>query len=58
MRVKSSTAPKKPANAVTTSDALAAQTAAFLKKGGKIQEIPRGTSGQQNLSYFKRSNAK
>jgi len=58
MRVKRSAAAKKPVVAETTSDALAAQTAAFLKQGGKIQQIPRGKSGQQNISYFKRSSAK
>jgi len=58
MRVKNSAASKKAANAATSSDLLNAQTAAFLKKGGKIQEIERGKSGQQNISYFKRSSAK
>lgn len=58
MRVKSAAAKAKAPNAETSSELLAAQTAAFLKQGGKIQEIPRGTSGQQNISYFKRSSAK
>ncbi len=58
MRVRRSSAPKKAAEAVTTSDALAAQTAAFLKQGGKIQQIPRGKSGQQSISYFRRSSNK
>jgi hypothetical protein len=29
--------------------AIAAQTAAFLSGGGKIQKIPNGVSGQQRL---------
>ena len=38
------------------SSLLAQQTAAFLKEGGNIQEIETGVSGQQNISYFLRSN--
>ena len=31
----------------------AEQTAAFLKKGGKIEEVPRGVSGQPSLAARK-----
>ena len=40
----------KKANAVATDESIALQTAEFLKSGGKIQQIPTGTSGQTNLS--------
>ncbi len=36
---------KKQANSDETSDSIAAQTAAFLKSGRKIQVIERGVSG-------------
>ncbi len=58
MRVKGSNRTTKAAHAETTSNALAEQTAAFLKQGGKIEQIPRGQSGQQNISYFRRSGSK
>ncbi len=29
---------------------IAEQTAAFLKKGGEIDEIPRGVSGQKSIA--------
>ncbi|BAU73507.1 hypothetical protein [Metapseudomonas furukawaii] len=47
MRIKTShsSTPKPPA-ASTTREDLEAQIAAFLKKGGEIQEIERGVSAQ------------
>lgn len=35
---------------VETSDSIAEQTAAFLKSGGKVEEVPRGVSGQVNTT--------
>lgn len=58
MRVRNSASRKKAPNAETSSDKLSEQTAAFLKTGGKVQKIPSGKSGQQNISYFRRSNAR
>ena len=55
MRIKGSSTRAKPAEAVTSRDTLAEQTAAFLNKGGEIEEVPRGLSGQQQVSYFRRS---
>ena len=61
MRIKGSSTRAKPEEAITSRDLLAEllaeQTAAFLKKGGEIEEIPRGLSGQQQVSYFRRSTA-
>ena len=57
MRIKGSSTRAKPEEAITSRESLAAQTAAFLKKGGEIEEIPRGLSGQQQVSYFRRSTA-
>lgn len=57
MRIKGSSTRAKPEEAITSRDTLAEQTAAFLKKGGEIEEIPRGLSGQQQVSYFRRSTA-
>ncbi|WP_163836332.1 hypothetical protein [Spartinivicinus ruber] len=34
---------------------IAEQTAAFLKSGGKIQEVPPGTSGLPSIKDIKRS---
>lgn len=36
-----------------TSQSIAEQTAAFLKSGGKIEEVPRGVSGQTSLAARK-----
>ncbi|NLD00481.1 MAG: hypothetical protein GX673_06850 [Gammaproteobacteria bacterium] len=55
MRIKGSSNRTKPEEASTSRDTLAEQTAAFLKKGGEIEEVPRGLSGQQQVSYFRRS---
>lgn len=55
MRIKGSSTRTKPEEASTSRDTLAEQTAAFLSKGGEIEEIPRGLSGQQQVSYFRRS---
>ena len=38
---------------VETSQSIAEQTAAFLKAGGKIEEVPRGVSGQPSLAARK-----
>lgn len=38
---------------VETSQSIAEQTAAFLKAGGKIEEVPRGVSGQTSLTARK-----
>lgn len=57
MRIKGSSTRAKPEEAITSRDLLAEQTAAFLKKGSEIEEIPRGLSGQQQVSYFRRSTA-
>lgn len=45
-------------HAETRRDMLEAQKAAFLKQGGKIEKVPTGKSGQQNISYFGRSAAR
>jgi N-acetylmuramic acid 6-phosphate (MurNAc-6-P) etherase len=37
---------KKPAKAVVTTATIEEQTAAFLKSGGAIQYVVKGTSGQ------------
>ncbi|MDY7218135.1 hypothetical protein TOI97_00850 [Denitrificimonas sp. JX-1] len=55
MRIKGSSTRAKPAEAVTSRSTLAEQTAAFLKQGGEIEKVPRGLSGQQQVSYFRRS---
>lgn len=55
MRIKGSRNRSRPAEAVTSRSTIAEQTAAFLKQGGEIQEVPRGKSGQQQVSYFRRS---
>ena len=55
MRIKGSSNRTKTEEASTSRDTLAEQTAAVLKKGGEIEEVPRGLSGQQQVSYFRRS---
>lgn len=48
------TSKKRGQNApVETSESIAEQTAAFLKSGGKIEEVPRGVSGQTSLAARK-----
>lgn len=44
------TTKRKNAVAGETHESIAAQTAAFLKGGGKISKIKSGISGQQKLS--------
>ncbi|MEP5763737.1 MAG: hypothetical protein ABJ308_04055 [Halieaceae bacterium] len=39
--------------AAETSLSIAEQTAAFLKQGGKVEEVPRGVSGQTSLAARK-----
>ncbi|KTC32918.1 hypothetical protein AO265_37555 [Pseudomonas sp. ABAC61] len=46
MRVKNSSSKVKPAPVVETSESINEQVAAFLKSGGKIQQIDKGVSGQ------------
>ncbi|OMH29117.1 hypothetical protein [Motiliproteus sp. MSK22-1] len=41
--------PKKTA-ATETHQSIEEQTAAFLKAGGKIEQIDRGITGQQNIA--------
>lgn len=43
-------APRKAAMAAETHVSIEEQTAAFLKSGGKIDEVPRGVSGQQFIT--------
>lgn len=43
-------AAKQRVNASVTHLSIEEQTAAFLKSGGKIQQIPTGVSGQTNLA--------
>lgn len=38
-----------PAPPLAQQQAIAEQTAAFLAKGGKVEQIPSGVSGQQRL---------
>lgn len=52
MSTKGSTAAKKAAAATATEDSLAQQTAAFLKQGGSIQNIPLGVSGLYQNGAF------
>lgn len=42
-------AKRKAAAAAQTSESIEDQTAAFLKGGGKVEEVPRGVSGQTSL---------
>lgn len=54
MSRKGSEAINEISHAQTRSSMLEAQRKAFLKQGGKIEKIPTGKSGQQNVSYFGR----
>jgi hypothetical protein len=38
---------------VQTSQSIADQTNAYLKGGGKVEEVPRGVSGQTSLAARK-----
>ena len=44
---------RKQAAPVETSQSIAEQTAAFIKAGGKVEQIPRGVSGQTSLTTRK-----
>ena len=44
--------------ATSTSTSIEEQTAAFLKSGGSIQKIEKGTSGQFNSASSKQPNDK
>ncbi|TGD74860.1 hypothetical protein E4634_06610 [Mangrovimicrobium sediminis] len=48
--------PKKQAAAVETSDSIAEQTEAFLKRGKKIEVVASGISGQPTLKARKPAN--
>ena len=58
MSRKGSEAITEISHAQTRSSILEAQRAAFLKQGGKIEKVPTGKSGQQNISYFGRGAGK
>ena len=58
MSRKGSEAITEISHAQPRSSILEAQRQAFLKEGGKIEKIPTGQSGQQNVSYFGRGAAK
>jgi hypothetical protein len=47
---KKSTFKSKPAAAIETQRSIEEQTAAFLKCGGQVQQIPNGVTGQVNLA--------
>lgn len=47
---QSASARKKQPAATETSQSIAEQTEAFLKSGGKIQQINSGVSGQESLA--------
>jgi len=48
---KASTASKrKQPNAVETRESIEEQVQAFLAKGGEIQQVPKGVSGQTHTS--------
>ncbi|GAA3964766.1 MULTISPECIES: hypothetical protein [Allohahella] len=49
-RPKTAAPKKKQPQAHETSQSIAAQTEAFMKAGGKIDEIRSGVSGQQSLA--------
>ncbi len=44
---------RRAAAPIETSESIASQTEAFLKAGGKVQEIPRGVSGQPSAAARK-----
>jgi hypothetical protein len=48
-------APRKRSQAAPaeTSKTIADQTTAFLKEGGKVDEVPRGVSGQTSMAVRK-----
>ncbi|MGI6408704.1 MAG: hypothetical protein GXZ05_00145 [Gammaproteobacteria bacterium] len=54
MSRKGSEAINEITHAQTRSSILDAQRKAFLKQGGKIERIPTGKGGPQNISYFGR----
>jgi hypothetical protein len=49
-RPKTAAARKKQATATETSQSIEEQTKAFLKAGGKIEQINPGVSGQQSMA--------
>jgi len=49
-RPKTAAAKKKQRSATETSQSIEEQTKAFLKAGGKIEQINSGVSGQQSMS--------
>jgi len=42
-----------PAAPAQTSESIADQTQAFIKDGGKVEQVPRGVSGQTSLAARK-----
>ncbi|GAB2528520.1 hypothetical protein [Microbulbifer agarilyticus] len=52
MAKKASSANKRSKEAVSTEsrEAIEAQVQAFLAKGGEIEQVPKGVSGQTNTS--------
>ena len=44
--MSSSSRRRNQAAVIETSESIAEQTAAFLKSGGKVEQVPRGVSGQ------------
>ncbi|GAB2894996.1 hypothetical protein GCM10027180_26070 [Microbulbifer echini] len=46
----SSSSSRKQATSLETSESIEAQVQAFLAKGGEIEQVPKGMSGQTNTS--------
>ena len=44
---------RRQAAPIETSQSIAEQTAAFIKAGGKVEQVPRGVSGQTSLTARK-----
>jgi hypothetical protein len=53
--VEKMAAPRKRGQVVPleTSQSIADQTAEFIKSGGKVEQVPRGVSGQTSLAARK-----
>ncbi|WKD50483.1 hypothetical protein [Microbulbifer spongiae] len=41
---------RKQSTSLETSESIEAQVQAFLEKGGEIQQVPKGVSGQTNTA--------
>ncbi|MDP5210402.1 hypothetical protein [Microbulbifer sp. 2205BS26-8] len=46
----SSSSRRKQSTSLETSESIEAQVQAFLEKGGEIQQVPKGVSGQTNTA--------